>query len=50
VKLLQPRHVVPVHYNTFDLIAVDAPAWARRVEAETATRAHVIAPGESFTL
>ena len=35
VKLIQPKHVVPVHYNTWDLIAADAAAWAKRVEAET---------------
>jgi L-ascorbate metabolism protein UlaG (beta-lactamase superfamily) len=50
VKLIRPRHVIPIHYNTWDLIAQDAPAWAARVEAETSTKAHVLAPGESFTL
>jgi L-ascorbate metabolism protein UlaG (beta-lactamase superfamily) len=50
VKLIQPRHVIPIHYNTWDLIAQDAPAWAGRVEAETSTKVHVLAPGESFTL
>jgi L-ascorbate metabolism protein UlaG (beta-lactamase superfamily) len=49
-KLLQPKNVIPVHYNTWDLIAQDAAAWARRVEAETKSRAHVIKPGESFSL
>lgn len=50
VKLIQPRHVIPVHYNTWELIAQDAPAWARRVEAETQTRAHILKPGDSFEL
>ena len=50
VKLLQPKHVVPVHYNTWDVIAADPQAWAQRVAAETATQPHVIKPGESFTL
>jgi len=50
VKLLQPKHVIPVHYNTWDLIAQDPDAWARRVEAETAAKAHVIKPGESFSI
>jgi len=48
VKLIQPKHVIPVHYNTWPLIAQDAQAWAKRVQAETPTRAHVIQPGESF--
>lgn len=50
VKLLQPKHVIPVHYNTWGLIAQDVQAWARRVTAETAAKAHVLKPGESFTL
>ena len=35
VKLLQPRHVIPIHYDTWGLIAQDAGAWEKRVEAET---------------
>ncbi len=50
VKLLQPKHVIPVHYNTFDLIAQDARAWAKRVESETQAKVHVLKPGESFLL
>ncbi len=50
VRLIQPKHVIPVHYNTFDLIAQDANAWARRVEADTNAKVHVLKPGESFTL
>jgi len=50
VRLIQPRHVIPVHYNTFGLIAQDADAWAARVKAETSAIPHVLKPGESFTL
>lgn len=50
VKLIQPRHVIPVHYNTWGLIAQDAPAWAARVHAETKTQAHVLKPGQHFEL
>jgi L-ascorbate metabolism protein UlaG (beta-lactamase superfamily) len=50
VKLIQPKHVVPVHYNTWDLIAQDPNVWARRVKTETDTQAHILKPGESFTL
>lgn len=48
VKLIQPKMVVPTHYNTFDLIKQDAGAWAKRVEAETKTRVRVLKPGESL--
>lgn len=50
VKLIQPKHVIPVHYNTFGLIAQDAEAWAARVRAETGAIPHVLKPGESFSL
>ena len=50
VKLIQPAHVIPVHYNTWDLIAQDPLVWAGRVLAETSAQAHVLNPGESFTL
>lgn len=50
VKLIEPRHVIPVHYNTWDLIAVDEKAWARRVEAETQARVHLLQPGQSFEI
>jgi L-ascorbate metabolism protein UlaG (beta-lactamase superfamily) len=50
VKLLQPKHVIPIHYNTFDLIRQDPIAWAEQVERETGARAHVLRPGDSFTL
>ncbi len=50
VKLLQPKHVIPVHYNTWDLIAQDVQAWAKRVTAETSAKVHMSKPGESYTL
>ena len=50
VKLLAPKHVIPVHYNTWELIAQDAQAWAKQVEAETSAKAHVLKPGEGYSL
>ncbi len=50
VKFLKPKHVVPVHYNTWELIEQDPDAWAKRVEAETDTKAHVLQPGESVSI
>jgi L-ascorbate metabolism protein UlaG (beta-lactamase superfamily) len=46
VKLINPKRVVPIHFNTFPLIAQDGPAWAARVKAETAAEPVVLAPGE----
>lgn len=50
VKLLTPKHVIPVHYDTWGVIAQDVNAWAARVRAETSAQVHVVKPGESFTL
>jgi len=48
VKLIQPKVVVPIHYNTFDVIKQDPDAWAARVNNETDTKAVVLKPGESL--
>jgi L-ascorbate metabolism protein UlaG (beta-lactamase superfamily) len=50
VKLLDPKHVIPVHYNTWELIEQDAGAWAEQVKAETDSEPHVLQPGESLDL
>ena len=50
VKLLQPKHVIPIHFNTWDLIAQDPSAWASRVQEETAARVHVLKSGETLSL
>jgi len=50
VKLLEPKHVVPIHFNTWDLVAQDPEAWAKRVKAETMAEPHVLKPGQTFSL
>lgn len=50
VKMLEPGQIVPIHYNTFEVIAQDPKDWAQRVEDETDSKVHVIAPGESVTI
>jgi L-ascorbate metabolism protein UlaG (beta-lactamase superfamily) len=50
VKMIKPKHVIPVHYNTWPVIKQDPVAWAARVEAETDASAHVLTPGGHFTL
>ncbi len=50
VRLLSPTWVVPIHYNTFPQIAQDSLAFSRHVEAETTSRALVLAPGEERML
>ena len=50
VKLIEPKRVLPEHYNTWPLIAQDADAWATRVATETSAHPHVLKPGGSMTL
>jgi L-ascorbate metabolism protein UlaG (beta-lactamase superfamily) len=46
VKLLRPRFVLPIHYNTFPTIMQDAAAWASQVKAQTSAQPVVLQPGE----
>lgn len=48
VKLIAPRRVVPIHYDTFDIIRQDPHAWAARVRKETSAEAVVMRPGETI--
>ena len=50
VKLLEPRVVMPMHYDTFDVIRQDAGAWAKRVAAETAAQVALLKPGDHYSL
>ena len=50
VKLIEPMQVVPIHYNTFDVIKQDAQAWAIRVKKETGTDVVVMKPGDTISL
>jgi len=50
VKLLTPKHVIPYHYGTWDLIVQDPVAWAGRVIKETEAQVHVLKPGDTFDL
>ena len=50
VKLLKPRFVLPIHYNTFPPITQDASAWAARVKSETPATPVVLQPGEWFEI
>jgi len=50
VKLIEPAQVVPIHYNTFDVIKQDPHAWARRVESETSAEVIIMEPGDTLEL
>ena len=50
IKLIQPQHVIPIHYNTYKMITQDAQAWRDQVESQTSAKVHVLKPGESYFL
>jgi L-ascorbate metabolism protein UlaG (beta-lactamase superfamily) len=50
VKFLESKVVIPIHYNTFDLLKQDENAWAERVKKETKTKPVILKPGESYSL
>jgi L-ascorbate metabolism protein UlaG (beta-lactamase superfamily) len=50
VKLIEPARVIPIHYNTFEVIKQDPQAWAVRVQQETPAKVTVMQPGETIAL
>lgn len=48
--LIQPRHVMPCHYNSWPIIAQDPQAWAAAVRARTRAAPVVLEPGQTFCL
>lgn len=51
VKLLKPKVVIPMHYNTFDVISQDPKSFASLAKkASPKTKVVVLKPGESFSL
>ncbi|MCA9079338.1 MAG: metal-dependent hydrolase [Planctomycetaceae bacterium] len=49
-KFLEPRQVVPCHFNTWPPIAQDAQAWAHEVRTQTTAEPVVLAVGDSLEL
>ena len=50
VRLIAPKLVIPMHYDTFSVVKQDPMAFAQRVEAETGTSCVVLRPGESHSM
>ncbi len=50
VRLLRPRHVVPIHHGTFGPIQQDARAFRDAVQAATDAIVHPLEPGEAIDL
>jgi L-ascorbate metabolism protein UlaG (beta-lactamase superfamily) len=50
IKMLNPRYVVPMHFNTFPPLSQDVTDWARRVNNETNATPIVNDPGYAYHL
>lgn len=48
-KMLNPKQIMPVHYNTFGYIVTDTDAWQALMQ-ENGFATTVLAPGGSFSL
>ena len=49
-KLLNARHVIPVHYDTWDVIEQDAAQYKKVTESNGHARVHIVKPGEDLEL
>jgi L-ascorbate metabolism protein UlaG (beta-lactamase superfamily) len=50
VKLLQPKMVVPIHFNTFPVIQQNAPAWVDQVYQQTGVKVVLMHPGDTIDI
>lgn len=48
-KLMKPKYVIPMHYDTFDMIKCDVREFKRKIEKSVlTTKPILLQPGESF--
>lgn len=50
IRLIEPKHVLPAHYNTWPPIEQDVRRWATRVSQDTSAHPVVLEVGESFEI
>jgi L-ascorbate metabolism protein UlaG (beta-lactamase superfamily) len=50
VKLIEPNQVVPIHYDTFDIIKQDPNDWATKVREQTNATVLVMKPGDTIEI
>jgi L-ascorbate metabolism protein UlaG (beta-lactamase superfamily) len=50
VKLIEPKKVIPIHFDTWPIIAQDAKAWGVKVNSATGVEVMVLQPGEEIVL
>ena len=47
ITLLKPKIMIPIHYNTWDIINQDADEFKRQAEEQTSTTVKILLPGQS---
>ena len=50
VDLINPKYVIPMHYDTFPVIAANPSEFKELVEEKSSTKVEIINPGESIDL
>ncbi len=50
VKMINPKKVIPMHYNTWPVIQADAVKFKEKVEAETSVEVMILEPGKEIEL
>ncbi len=51
IGMIKPKHVIPMHYNTFPVINVDPEEFKEKVERKYRyVKVHVLKPGESVEI
>ena len=50
VNFVKPKNVIPVHYNTWDIIKQDIDEFKRLTEAKTSARVYIVNVGSSLEL
>ena len=50
VSMLKPKHVIPMHYNTWPVIAQDPEAFKKDAEARTGVPVAIVKPGQKISL
>ncbi|MCA1594813.1 MAG: metal-dependent hydrolase [Chloroflexi bacterium] len=50
VRLIEPVRVIPMHYNTFEVVRADPEEFARRVAQQTRSVCEVVQPGQEIQI
>ena len=49
-KMLKAKHVIPVHYDTWPVIAQDPEVFKDMVEAQCDSQVHIMKPGDALDI